>query len=97
MPPFCCFGASFCGNSSLLVLCGSEFVLVLREMRGSGSGSIDDKEGTSEPLPRTGSGDGCMELFVVRTSGPGDMMGEICWGLDAIDELVMAEVGAVEV
>lgn len=50
----------------------------------------------SEPLPRVGSGDGCMELLVVRTSGPGERMGEVCCGLDAIEEVVMAEVGAEE-
>lgn len=72
-------------------------MLVLREMMGSGSGSIDGRDGISGPLPRIGSGDGCTELLVVRISGSGDMMGEICWGLDAIDELVTAEVGAVEV
>lgn len=71
-------------------------MLVLREIIGSGSGSMDDRFGISEPLPRMGSGDGCMELLVVTTSGPGDMMGEVRCGLDAIDEVVMAEVGAVD-
>lgn len=66
-------------------------------MIGSGSGSIDGRAGSSEPLPRVGSGDVCMELLVVRISGPGDMMGDTCWGLDAIDELVTAEMGAVEI
>lgn len=78
MPLFCGFGISCCVDCSLLMLCGSEFVLVLREIMGSGSGSIDGMAEMSEPLPRTGSGDGCMELLVVRISGPGDMMGEIC-------------------
>lgn len=71
-------------------------MLVFREMMGSGSGSIEGRVVISEPLPRMGSGEGCMELLVVRTSGPGDMMGEVCCGLDAIDDVVMAEVGAEE-
>lgn len=71
-------------------------MLVLREMMGSGRASIEGRVGISEPLPRVGSGDGCMELLVVRTSGPGERMGEVCCGLDAIEEVVMAEVGAEE-
>lgn len=87
-------GTSFCVERSLAMLCGSEFVLVFREMMESGRGSIKGRVVTSESLPRIGSGDGCMELFVVRTPDSGDMMGEVCCGLDAMDELVMADVGA---
>lgn len=86
---------SFCVDRSLVMLCGNEFVLVLREMIESGRGSIIGSRDESESLPRIGSGDGCMELLVVRTSGSGDMMGENCCGLEAIDELVIAEGGAV--
>lgn len=85
---------SFCADRSLVTLCGNEFVLVLREIMESGRGSIIGRRDDSESLPRMGSGDGCMELLVVRTSGSGDMTGENCRGLDAIDELVMAEGGA---
>lgn len=70
-------------------------MLVLREMMGSGSGSITGSVEASESLPRMGSGDGCMELLVVGMADSGDMMmGDVCCGLEAIEELVMAEVGA---
>lgn len=36
-----------------------------------------------------------MELLVVSALDSGDMIGEICCGLEAMDEFVMAEVGAV--
>lgn len=87
-------GVSFCVERSLVMLCGSEFVLVLREMMGSGSGSITGRVEASESLPRMASGDACMELLLVSTVGCGDMMGDVNCGLEAIDELVMAEVGA---
>lgn len=86
--------ASFCVDRSLVMLCGNEFVLVLRDIIESGRGSIIGRREDSESLPRMGSGDGCMELLVVSTSGSGDMMGENCCGLEAIDELVMADGGA---
>lgn len=95
IPPF--DGTSFCVDRSLVMLCGSEFVLVLREMMGPGSGSITGRVEVSESLPRIRSGDGCIELLVVSTPDSGDMMGEICCGLEAIEELVMAEEGAVEI
>lgn len=92
------FGGSLCIDRSLVMLCGNEFVLVFLEMMGSmmgsGSGSRDGSRDASEFLPREGSGDGCMELLVVIMPDSGDMIGEICCGLEAMDEFVMAEVGA---
>lgn len=92
------FGGSFCADRSLVMLCGSELVLVFLEMMGSmmgsGSGSRDGSRDVSEFLPREGSGDGCIELLVVSAPDSGDMMGETCCGLEAMDEFVMAEVGA---
>lgn len=96
MPPL--GGGSIGIERSLAMLCGNELVLVLREMMGSGSCSIDGRaEDASESLPRIGSGEGCMELMVVGTADSGDMVGDLCCGLEAIDEVVMAEVGALEV
>lgn len=62
---------------------------------GPGSGSRDGRRDVSESLPPEWSGDGCMELLVVSALDSGDMIGEICCGLEAMDEFVMAEVGAV--
>lgn len=70
------------------------FLEIIGSMMGPGSGSIDGSIDTSEFLPREGSGDGCIELLVVTMPDSGDMIGEICCGLEAIDEFVMAEVGA---
>jgi hypothetical protein len=82
---------SFCVDLSLDKLCWNELVLVFRFMRGSGSGSNGGKGDVSESLPRIGSGDGCMELLFVSTSDFADNTGEICCGLEVIDELVTAE------
>lgn len=86
-----------CADLSLATLWGSEFVLVFLEMigsmMGSGRGSRDGSRDVSEFLPREGSGEGCMELLVVSTPDSGDMIGDICCGLEAIEEFVMAEVG----
>lgn len=85
------FGGAGSVDRSLETLCGNEFVLVFREIMGSGSGSIEDIGHASDSLPRIGSGDGCMELLVVSTSDFGEHTGETCCGLEAMDELVTAE------
>lgn len=41
-----------------------------------------------------GSGEGWIEELVVRTAVPGDMMGEPCCGLEATEEVLMADKGA---
>lgn len=87
---------SFCGTDrSLARLFVLVFLVMMGSMMGSGSGSRDGKREASESLPREGSGDGCMELLLVRAPDSGDMIGDICCGLEAMDEFVMAEGGAV--
>lgn len=46
----------------------------------------------STSRPRTGSGDGCMELLVVTAPVSGDCIGE-GWMEEAIEEAEMAEGG----
>lgn len=43
--------------------------------------------------PRQGSGDGWIELLVVKTIFSGDIIGDSCCELDATEEALMAEAG----
>lgn len=40
-----------------------------------------------------GSGEACTDEFVVMMAVSGDMTGEPCWELEAIEDTLVAEVG----
>lgn len=47
-------------------------------------------------MGRMGSGDACIDEFLVKTAVSGDMMGEPWRELEATDEELMADTGAAE-
>jgi hypothetical protein len=73
-----------------------ELVLVFRERIGSGNSKPGGQMSTSWPRPRPnweGSGDAWSEELVVRMAVSGDMMGDPCCELEALEEELMADIG----
>ena len=67
--------------------------LGFRDSRGSPRLKGVGCDCSSRPRNGKGSGDGWTELLVVNMAISGDMMGESCNELDAIEEALMAEAG----
>lgn len=78
----------------LAKLLPSESFLVLRDRIVSGSGKLEGHGSSS--LSCMGSGDGWTEELVVRTTVPGDIMGDPCCELEAAEDALMADTGTVE-